>query len=68
MGEHAKLSARTIEKEKLLRRLTTFFSAQNEERLEDEAEWALPGPLDVSFPLGKCPGEGHYPLTFLETR
>src|SRR6266851_2015234 len=26
---------------------------RNEERLEDEAERALPGPLDVSFPRGK---------------
>ena len=29
---------------------------RNEERLEDEAERALPGPLDVSFPRGKRPG------------
>ena len=29
---------------------------RNEERLEDEAERALPGPLDVSFPSGKRPG------------
>jgi len=25
---------------------------RNEQRLEDEAERALPGPLDVSFPRG----------------
>jgi hypothetical protein len=25
---------------------------RNEERLEDEAERVLPGPLDVSFPRG----------------
>jgi membrane protein DedA with SNARE-associated domain len=29
---------------------------RNEQRLEDEAERALPGPLDASFPLGKRPG------------
>jgi len=29
---------------------------RNEERLDDEAERALPGPLDVSFPRGKRPG------------
>src|SRR6266852_961837 len=29
---------------------------RNEERLEDEAERALPGPLDVSFARGKHPG------------
>jgi hypothetical protein len=28
---------------------------RNEERLEDEAERALPGPLAVSFPRGKRP-------------
>ena len=28
---------------------------RKEKRLEDEAERALPGPLDVSFPRGKRP-------------
>jgi membrane protein DedA with SNARE-associated domain len=28
------------------------FVHRNEQRLEDEAERALPGPLDVSFPRG----------------
>jgi membrane protein DedA with SNARE-associated domain len=40
---------------------------RNEERLEDEAEQALPGPLDLSFPRGKRPGEGHSRLAFQVT-
>jgi hypothetical protein len=41
---------------------------RNEQRLEDEAERALPGPLDLSFARGKRPGEGHFRLAFHVTR
>ena len=37
---------------------------RNEQRLEDEAERDLPGPLDLSFPRGKRPGEGHSRFAF----